>query len=589
MHGNAEMLSWPSALEGVGEKLDKMIASSEQTFLALGDNLREFHERSQAMCTQSSEMLKVMTGEGLSGAIAGINEILEELNGFVNTPETSISRTIGVFNEHVETLKKLSSSLEGLNMLVLNLSMLGFLTRVENAHISSHNTGFASLTDDVKRLAELIRQKSSQINSKSDTVLSFITQAHAKVSEFKGAQHDQIHDIMHKSFTSHQNLVHKYRLASDSTHNIEQGTRSISSSIGDMVMSLQFHDIIRQQVGHVKEVLESLCRRIGEKDHSTEEVAAFVRDVCNLQHAQIRQSKDELTENVIKIIQSLRTISGSIHEIRKVTQGVALASETSGVSFMEEIDAGISTVITCLKASSEEQAKITATVTSTSQMASEMSGFVRDIETLGMNLQLIALNARIKAAHLGQEGAVLDTISGGIYELSKNAREDTRHLSELLSGLVSLSGSFKEDYQGMQEGQTRKVDMIIGKLRSLMESLETMDRNIVGMLSELAMFSDNLMKDIDRAASTISVHENVQAILEEAMHTVFEVAQSARQICPTVRIAESSSFFADIDKLYTMESEREVHLKHLGFSKDAGPKAIRAEQPDDLGDNVELF
>jgi len=161
---------WTSTLRRLGEGLDGLVASSEESFLNIGEKLKEFYQRAQEMCGKSSEMVGIMTGEGLSEAIAGLSAILDELRQFMNIPEKSFSRTLDVLNEHLMTLKKVSSSLEDFNMLVMNLSMLGFLTQVENAHIFTNNTGFASLTDDVRSLAETIKQKSSQISAKSDTV-----------------------------------------------------------------------------------------------------------------------------------------------------------------------------------------------------------------------------------------------------------------------------------------------------------------------------------------------------------------------------------------------------------------------------------
>ncbi|MGO9147334.1 MAG: hypothetical protein ACLQDF_13290 [Desulfomonilia bacterium] len=580
---------WTSTLKRLGENLDGLIASSEEGFLNMGEKLKEFYQRAQEMCGKSSEMVETMTGEGLSEAIVGLSAILDELKRFMSIPEKSFSRTIDVLNEHLMTLKKVSSSLEDFNMLVMNLGMLGFLTQVENAHIFTNNTGFASLTEDVRSLAETIKQKSSQISTKSDTVLSFIAHARGKVADYKINQREQIHLMLEKAMTNHKSLTSKHSTTSGSARAIEQGTKKIASSIGDIVMSMQFHDITRQQVEHVKDVLESLCVRINEGGHTHEEVAAFVRDVCNLQHAQIRQSKDELTNAVVKIIHNLHTISTSVGEIQKVAEEVALASETGGVSFMEDIDAGISSIIECMRVSSDEQAKITNTVNSSSVMVSEMSAFVRDIETLGMKLQLIALNARIKAAHLGREGAVLDTISGGIYELSKNAREDTRHLSGMLADLVSLSSNFKKDYQGMQEGQTQAVDHVVEKLKRLIAFLQGIDKTVLAMLTDLSGLSDALMKDIEDVACNITVHKELQAKLEEVMDTILDVSEDAQNICPTGRLAATSSFLTDIDKLYTMESEREIHMMHADAHKQATIQERSNAPSDDLGDNVELF
>ena len=56
-----------------------MVASSEESFLDIGEKLKEFYQRAQEMCGKSSEMVGIMTGEGLSEAIAGLSAILDEL------------------------------------------------------------------------------------------------------------------------------------------------------------------------------------------------------------------------------------------------------------------------------------------------------------------------------------------------------------------------------------------------------------------------------------------------------------------------------------------------------------------------------
>jgi hypothetical protein len=222
-------------------------------------------------------------------------------------------------------------------------------------------------------------------------------------------------------------------------------------------------------------------------------------------------------------------------------------------------------------------------------MVSEMSVFVRDIETMGMKLQLIALNARIKAAHLGREGAVLDTISSGIYELSKNAREDTGHLSGMLAHLVKRSSNFKEDYQRMQGDQTQAIDNMVDKLKRLIASLQGIDKTVLAMLTDLSDLGEALMKDIENVASNIKVHKELKAELEEVMDAIFAVAEGARKICPTNRLAANSSFLTDIDKLYTMESEREVHMRHIEAPVQDTVQRNPTDQTEDLGENVELF
>jgi hypothetical protein len=580
--------NWIDSLTRVSHMLDGIIKNSEGEFLAIGEKLQEFYSSAQEMCTKSGSVVEIMTGEGLSRATDGLTTILDELKEHLEESERHFDKITGAFEEHLKALGRVSSHLEDLDMLVLNLSMLGFLTRVENAHIYTHNSGFASLTDDVRRLSENIKQKSSRIRAVSDNVRGFITLAMSKVADFEKTQSDSARTTHRHAVANHYSLSKKNESASESARLIEQKSKEIASSIGNIIMSMQFHDITRQQIEHVKEVLDHLCERIGAGGQDGSENVAMVRDILTLQRAQLEQSEDDLVNAVFQIIENLHAISKSTNQILSETNDVAWASETAGSSFMDDLDHGISSVIECIKLTAEEQSKLTGTVSSASEMVSEMSVFVQDIETLGLNLQLIALNARIKAAHLGREGAALDTISGSIYELSRNARQDTKTLTEILAGLVELSLGFKKDLISMQDKQSQMVALMVDKLKELIASLHQINDKVLTILTGMTTLGESLSKDIRTTADGIAVHEDVKNMLDDVMAVIEETAENARRICPAGNNAAAGSFLADIDKLYTMKSERDIHLQHFdAFPAGNDPKAMNTH--DDLGDNVELF
>jgi prophage DNA circulation protein len=159
----------------------------------------------------------------------------------------------------------------------------------------------------------------------------------------------------------------------------------------------------------------------------------------------------------------------------------------------------------------------------------------------------------------------------------------------MLAELVRLSSKFKEDYQGMQKGQLQAVDHVVEKLKRLIAFLQGIDKTVLAMLTDLSGLSDDLMKDIEDVACNIKVHKELQAKLEEVMDTILDVSEGAQDICPTGRFAATSSFLTDIDKLYTMESEREIHMMHTDAPKQATIQERSNAPSDDLGDNVELF
>ncbi|HVN71651.1 MAG TPA: hypothetical protein VMU10_06500 [Desulfomonilia bacterium] len=434
----------------------------------------------------------------------------------------------------------------------------------------------------------MIKKNSFHINEVSDDVQSFVSHALSKITDFERSQSENARIALEKAVVNHNSLSIKLTGASESAKLVEQISKDIATSIGNIVISMQFHDITRQQIDHVKEVLDHLGSEISQDQYSNSEKAAMVRDILKLQHAQLRQSYEELANAVFKVVASLQNITKSVSDIHLETQDVAWASDTQGESFMEGIDNGITSVISYIKVIADEHAKLSETVNTASEMVSEMSVFVKDIETLGLNLQLIALNARIKAAHLGSEGAMLDTISGSIYELSKNAREDTKDLSKVLATLVDLSVRFKEEMLLMQDKQSEAISLMVDKLKELIKSLRCINDEVHKILTDMNHLGGSLLVDLQNTVDGITVHEKVENVLKKVLKTIEDTHESARLVCPTGFETATSSFLSHFNRLYTMKSERDIHEKHLEQGPQ-GQESDKSRTGEDHWENLELF
>ncbi len=580
---------WSGSLTSAGLGLKEIISSTEAGFLSIGESLQSYYSRSQEMTGRSQTIMELMTGEGLSQATAGLSVILDDLTVQLGDSEGHFARIKDELQRYSSTLKKAFSYLDGFDMLVLNLTMLGFLTRVENAHIYTTLTGFSSLTDDVKGLSENIRQKSGTISTQATEAHTCILHALTKIEGFKKNKGSHAGDTLQSTMGNHRALTDKYSSASRSSKLIAERTSQITSSIGEIVMSLQFHDITRQQIEHVHEVLDSLCTRINSQEEGGTEQAGLVREVVELQASQLRKSEDDLVSAVMMIKGNLHEIAQGLEGILEETRNVAWASETQGLSFMEGLDSGFASVIESIQANATEQGALTDTVSSAGIMVSDMSRFVQEIEGMGLNLQLIALNARIKAAHMGIEGAALDTISGGIYELSLSAREETKTLAGLLGVMVETSAGFEKDLRGVQESQKGNVQTMVSSLNKLTSSLHTINDAVLSSLSDMTKTGEDLMKEILLMADGISLHTEVEEMLDGPIKAMAEVALQAQEMCPVRQREAAVAFLSEGDKLYTMASEREIHTRHLQGSIHTHGQVEPAAVSDDLGDNVELF
>ncbi|HIJ94804.1 MAG TPA: hypothetical protein HPP94_03490 [Desulfuromonadales bacterium] len=73
------------------------------------------------------------------------------------------------------------------------------------------------------------------------------------------------------------------------------------------------------------------------------------------------------------------------------------------------------------------------------QTICDIAIFVTDIETIGSEIDLIALNAQIMAAHTGSEGAALCVLAEAIKRLSDEAIHQTDSVASILKKIHSAT------------------------------------------------------------------------------------------------------------------------------------------------------
>jgi gas vesicle protein len=359
----------------------------------------------------------------------------------------------------------------------------------------------------------------------------------------------------------------------------------IAQATGRIVESLQFHDITRQQIEHVVEVINTLAEHIDSPGCAPREGAMVLRKVCALQASQLGQTRNEIMDALEQVKDSLIRIGQGVGEIMNATSATVLGTDGA---FMDRVLQGIEAVMQGLEATSSEESVLMETVRATSAQVSLMSDFVREIEELGVHLQLIALNARIKAAHLGMQGAALDTISGSIYGLSREARQDTVALSEVLCEVARISQGAWSDLGQAEDHQQGAVTTLMATMEDLKAGLTQVNGEVQALVAELCRQGQALQDDIQACVAGITVHDDMRTVLENALSVLEGIHAETMDMADGEEVLSAMQFLAELEQRYTMQSERRIHQLHAvpECSDTGGDQALAGS---DLGGNVELF
>jgi methyl-accepting chemotaxis protein len=359
------------------------------------------------------------------------------------------------------------------------------------------------------------------------------------------------------------------------------------------------HDMTRQQIEHIIEALKRLLENIADcASNSADRVFSKklvieTGDVCELQSAQLQHATSDLCNAIASIVGNLRDVAGKQSSMAAETLSTTGITDSSGGSFMDTISKGLATVTGVLAACSQSDREMSATLYRVSETMQEITGFVGDIEDIGSEIDLIALNSQIKAAHTGKEGAALGVLAEAIKRLSVDAINQTASVSQILmqinTSTTHLFSAATEETKLLGD----RIAVMENELGTILASLGGMNRNLIAMLSALNEQVGQLTEDIDRTTGSIDVHTRVRQMSDQVESALDRIVENARVIEPAS--SEFKENLRHMEERYTMESERHIHealaRKRSGLDVVAMQVKARDSSQDDsvFGDNVDLF
>ena len=586
----AEADPFGNVLAAISEDLVQLNQTTEKDFLAIGAKLHEFTIKSRDLSKMAGQVMELTSGSDLQTSIHGLGNLLGELEEHLNSLEQQFEESIETLKRYQDVVGRVESSSRDFRQMIINLNMLGFLTKVENSHLFSIDSGFTSLAEDVKKLADNIRNRSQEIIEQSARLASMIALALARVQESETKRRRQARQLMEITKDNHQALIKRQQQAADVARGLEGQAAAIAASVAEIVSGLQFNDITRQQLEHVAQALDGLREAIGFSDHEASIVdkAGATLEIVGLQNAQAEHARRELYEAVEDVRRNLGAIGNATVAMLASLKMVSWSGDTDGRNFMAEINSGMDSIIAGLSDSNHEQSELSGTMNDVSNMVEQMAGFVEDIERLGVELQLIALNARIKAARIGNEGLTLDTISGSIYELSTNSRNDTRTLAEMLHDLVGMAQEFNAGFAADKQLNQDLGLRLSEQFDSAHQTLNGINDRVLDILGVMNSSGGQMVSEIGTLCGSIVVHETVAGVLDKQNCRMRDLIATAEELCAGADVSHRPQYLEQLSRQYTMDSERRIHDSHVSGDVDEFKQAV-AGSADDLGDNVDLF
>jgi methyl-accepting chemotaxis protein len=279
-------------------------------------------------------------------------------------------------------------------------------------------------------------------------------------------------------------------------------------------------------------------------------------------------------------------------------------ADAEGSSFLSSLERGFSLIARSLAEYDRINDQLSETIDHAAHTIGAMSAFIDEIEKIGIEIRMIALNASIRAAHVGEHGAALGVLADTIQELST---ETTHHADAISAGLKMVIASAEEltsrvsrTREANDGGQREHLE---GEIARMIEPLQRIDESTVTLLTRMSEQGRTLSDAIAETSGAIEVHRQFDREIRQLNADLGEVVVQMRALLPADGHREETTDWKRLEDRYTMNREREVHRLAMGGAAAVPPAVIReppsgapsgeegdaSDGNEGLGDNVEMF
>jgi len=339
----------------------------------------------------------------------------------------------------------------------------------------------------------------------------------------------------------------RQRSAEGSTETVQM-SRAIGQRVMTAVMALQVGDATRQRVEHIEAALRKAADATETALHAVAELAA----------AQLSDTIRTLDGDVDEAEQALGALARDAQSITARSREI-YGSGDQDSSALGRLTAEMRQATAVLQDCERERKQLGTVAAEVENTVRVLLQHVAAVQEIEANMRLVSLNAAIKCAQLGPDGAALNVIALQLRSLTNDTVKAAEAAAERLAEAAELALAFSAASGDEASHQMAQLEQDAADGLQLMERVDGRIREALGVLEKAA---PQVADYLDGASSGFSNHQAISETLADAQMQL--VALGSGTVAPPEADSPLASLLEGIRKSYTMESERQIHDRLFG-------------------------
>ena len=573
--GPPEAPAWAGELRGIQERIGVLCAAGEKDFLLVGDRLQELQRRARQTAGLAAALVGEMLGGECERTAGGLGRMLAKSDRLQESARRDKLFLAGIG----QRVNEVARALDALGGAAGVFAVLGVLVRIESSRDDETASGFGSVAQEVQSMAADIRGRLETAAGQIREIGTALKEATRRAGALDSHGAGGILEVRRQCEEGLRLLTERRDRIGASSQEIARRAEAASEEIAGLVTALQYQDITRQQMEHVAEAAAEMAVKLGGR--LSREALADVAAAGAVQAAQLRQTQRTLGEASGQITAALASLAADIRATARAAAGEGRRSAGAD-ALLRELYTGFKAVQAHLAVCEDNHCEALRAAAITAEKVGGLARAVRDIESVSIRMRRVALNAAVKAAHLGDQGLALGVLVARVQDLTGEAEGHTQEIVRVLGALTEAADAERHSLQagaGTGAGAEEQLEGMVEALRIAAAAGRSRLEQVQQEASTLADQIDGLRSVFSAGAAEDSLRRLITDL--EA------VAGAARRRAGGPAGDLRPAGLDDIERRYTMESEREVQRALTGDAE----SAVTAGQLEgnELGANVELF
>ena len=590
----------PACLAELIDALEAVCQNAEPDFLKLGEELRAVNANTTFMTQQIYAAVDLIEDAIERNALRQVGELAQKSLAEVKGIQDEADRNLKCMPEVARRMGVIHRLCAGTEPITTFLRVIGFNMAVKSAHSRNAQEMFQGFAEEATKVAASISTITGLLGDDAKTVQAAQILAHAEIT----ADFDRLKNLANATESALQKAVDASELLITHSHSVLQNatvhSRVIAQQVSEIVVGVQFHDSMSQEIARINENLREIMMRCNDEykngkvdrlnradsflDSQAVQLQLIITESWDIYHKNI-QAFEKIDTEAERLVQSLDVYDNSYFSKNAHDSGI-FPVKTAPDDPFSALQTALQSLHQVLLKGQKLTERIERAVVYAATQTTRFAKQARKVRRISHETHIMALNAGVKALKLGNQRQTFTVMAQEITSIARQSKEFVAKIEAILKSAATLNpknpapGNQTQENSPEPAAQAGVVTMLDNHIQAVSDAFYQLKKKS----SEAYKIVEILRQKVIHVKTDLSF---LAALADELMTYKLQT-ELFSQIVKEWKHKGGELTSAEIETI-TRQCQTHPKQNYLSQPVQNSEFGIPNSDEDDWGDNVELF